>query len=535
MSQYYQRPVAFRVAAVFSDRMVLQRGKNIHVFGQALSGTQVTVTLQTPEGTCRVRTVAEDGKWLAVLPPQKACVDCAVTVESDGGERRVFRDVAIGEVWLAGGQSNMELELQNCQGGREELARPNCPNVRFYYTQKEPYFTREFFEKEDASGWQTFGPESARAWSAVGYFFAEKLSRDLGVTVGVIGCNWGGTSASAWMSREALAEDRELASYLEDYEAACAGISVEDQERAYDEYLAYHTEWDRKCGQMYLDNPDTQWCDVEAALGKCQWPGPMNCKNPFRPAGLYETMLSRVCPYSLAGFLFYQGESDDHKPRLYYKLLTRMIRQWREDFLDLRLPLLMVQLTMHRYSQDPDFGNWPLIREAQMDACDTVRNTGLAVIIDRGEFNNIHPLDKRTVGFRLELQALAQVYGEMTPEEACGPVYDGLEYGDGCILVRFRWGAGGLRTPEGQMPVGFEIAGRDRRYVPARAVIAGSKVRLSSPEITQPVYARYLWTNYGAVNLFGENGIPAAPFRTHRTDGSSAHLSHAQVQQIMET
>lgn len=540
MSQYYERPLAFRVRKVFSDHMVLQREKNIHVFGEGELGTKVQVTLILPDGTeASAVTVVEKEEWLAILPPQQAARDCVLKVEAyqkDSREKIAeisYTDVAIGEVWLAGGQSNMELELKDCKGGMDTLKQDQDPNVRFYYTQKNAYKDKAFYEAEERSGWQEFGEESARAWSAAGYYFARKISRELGdVMVGILGCNWGGTSASAWMSREALTEDRELSSYVEEFDQACAGQSVEEQEEAYDVFAAFHAEWDRKCGQLYVEKPDITWAEVEERLGPCQWPGPMNVKNPYRPAGLYECMLKRVCPYSMRGFLFYQGESDDHKPGMYYKLFTRMIRQWREDFLDGEMPFLMVQLTMHRYRYDADFKNWPVIREAQMDAFQTLKNTGIAVIIDKGEFNEIHPKDKLTVGERLALQALSEVYHTIEKKDAFGPVYQSCIYHPDCMELCFSYAEEGF-VSKGEI-TGFEIAGMDRQFTAAKAQISGNRILVSAPGVQNPRYVRYLWTNYGEVPLFGKNGLPLAPFRTSRRDEEKTELQKAKIQQIME-
>lgn len=583
MSQYYERPLAFRVASVFSDHMVLQREKNIHIFGEGKADTKVVVTLLFSDGEKITKaTETENGKWLAILPPQKAADGCKLIIDAyelgtyacEGEEIRggefagetksacqtasiTYSDVAIGEVWLAGGQSNMEFELQNCAGGLETLKSDGNPNVRFYYTPKESYKNQAFYEAEDKSCWQHFSKENARTWSAVGYYFADRLSKELeGITIGVIGCNWGGTSASAWMSREALLEDKELSSYIEEYEKACEGIPVKEQEEAYDTYFAFHTEWDKKCGQLYVENPNIQWSEVEEILGPCQWPGPMNVKNPFRPSGLYECMLQRVCPYSMRGFIYYQGESDDHKPRMYYKLFTRMIRQWREDFLDEEMPFLMTQLTMHRYQYDEDFKNWPIIREAQMDAYKTIKNTGIAVIIDCGEFNNIHPLDKFTVGKRLALQALAKVYHVIDEKDAFGPVYENCIYHEKEMEIRFKHVDEGFsvrsedadakcdvqeessqlkNTTNNMSQLGFEIAGRDKIFYPADVRIQDAHIFLSSQEVEKPLYARYLWTNYANVYLFGANGLPIAPFRTSKNDELTTKVASAKIQQIMET
>jgi len=540
MSQYYERPIEFRVASVFSNYMVLQRNKNINIFGEGVNGTEVCVTLIRSAGTeVSAKALVKNNKWMVVLPPQGADRDCVLKVKAHMagtgevlGEKK-FLSVDIGEVWLAGGQSNMELELQNCQGGKESLQQDRNPNVRFYYTQKNPYKNKAFFEAEERSGWQTFDCESARAWSAVGYYFGRKLSKDLeGVTVGIIGCNWGGTSASAWMSKEALLEDRDLSSYVEEFEAACGEQSVEAQEEAYDEYVKFHAAWEKNYEKLLREKPDTQWAEAEEIIGKCQWPGPMNVKNPYRPGGLYECMLQRVCPYSLKGFLFYQGESDDHKPHMYYKLFSRMIRQWREDFGDNSLPFLFVQLPMHKYEYDEDFKHWPLIREAQMDVYETVKNTGVAVIIDKGEFNNIHPLDKVSVGERLELQALVLVYSSLREEDAFGPLYKSCIYHENNIELLFDYAADGFEV-KGELS-GFEVAGADKNFVTAKASICGDRIFVSSPEVESPLYVRYLWTNYAEVSLFGKNGLPVAPFRTCRRDDKRDVVQTASIQQIME-
>ncbi len=531
MSQYYERPIAFRVRNVFSNHMVLQRGKNIRVFGECEDNTEVTVKLVLPDG-CEVvaEAIVKDNEWCAILPAQKACVGCEVEVEAintitkDTIATVKYEDVAIGEVWLAGGQSNMEFELKDCKGGMETLENDKDTNVRFYYTPKNPYKTKEFYEAEEGTCWQIFSKDNARNWSAVGYYFARKLSKDLGgVTVGVIGCNWGGTSASTWMSTQALREDVDLATYVEEYDVACEGKTLEEQEKAYDDYVKYHAEWEPKCGKLYEERPDITWGEVQEILGPCQYPGPMNAKNPYRPAGLWECMLTRVAPYTLGGVIYYQGESDDHKPQMYQKLLTRLISEWRELFKDLELPFLMTQLTMHKYQYDEDFMNWPIIREAQMNVHRTIKNTGIAVIIDKGEFNNIHPLDKLPVGERLELQALTYVYGLMDREEAYGPVYKACVCHGDSIEVLFDYANDGfvVKDKEGNVlsdkdTVGFEVAGQDKNFVKADVKIKGSKIIVSSDEVERPLYVRYLWTNFGEVNLFGKNNIPVAPFRNEK-------------------
>lgn len=522
-----------QVAAVFSSNMVLQREKKIRVFGEGRDGESVCVSLSlgSTELAWEVSEISK-GRWLVELPPQKACNGATLTVRC-GAFEKVMTNVAIGEVWLCGGQSNMEMELQNIQDGRKFLREDREPNVRFYYTQKKGYRNEDFYETERQMCWKEFSEQDAACWSGVGYLFGRELAAKLGVTVGLIGCNWGGTSASTWTSRESLLADREVSVYWTDYEQGNVGKTLAEQIAEYEAYEKNHAEWTKKQEACYREDPQMDWGTLQEKIGPCQWPGPMNARNPFRPAGLYECMLLRIAPYTLRGVLFYQGESDDHRPKLYYSLFTRLIAQWRKDFREQTLPFLFVQLPMHRYAADPDYKHWCLIREAQMDCFATVKGTGIAVAIDCGEFNEIHPKDKRPVAHRLYLQALQQVYGLADEAEAMGPMYRDYIVRGREIELCFDYAENGFKV-RGEEPCGFEIAGADKRFVPAKARIAGERIYVSSTAVEQPRYARYLWTNYGEVNLYGANGLPAAPFRTSREDETQAVEVKTEIQQVME-
>lgn len=497
----------FKVAAVFSNHMVLQRDKNIKVFGQGEDGAKVTVQFMGASYSTEVKQEA----WIVVIPPQTAGNGYEMTVNCNN-QKKTFNNIAIGEVWLAGGQSNMELELKDCKNGLEMLKQDQEPNVRFYYTQKNAHMNEDFYKSEEDSSWKLFNEEDARCWSAVGYIFGKKLAKELGVTVGIIGCNWGGSSASCWMSEKNLSEDKDLNTYLEEYKLAIGDKTEEEQIKEYQEYVEYHTAWNEKCTKLYTDNPAIEWSEVLELLGENKYPGPKSCINPMRPSGLYHCMVKRIAPYTLRGFIYYQGESDDHKPQMYQKLLTRLIREWREEWEDITLPFLLVQLPMHRYKLDPDYKHWCLIREAQMNTYQTVKNTGIAVALDCGEFNEIHPKDKIPVGERLALQALFQVYHKLNEKDAFGPIYRDYQYRDNKIELSFAYAEEGFKI-KGKAE-GFEIAGEDKNYVNADIQIDGSKIILSASEISKPMYARYCWTNYGEVTIFGQNGIPLAPFRT---------------------
>lgn len=244
----------------------------------------------------------------------------------------------------------------------------------------------------------------------------------------------------------------------------------------------------------------------------------MGPRSEYRPAGLYETMIQRIAPYTLAGFLYYQGEEDDKKPRSYYNLLSRLIRQWREDWHDDKLPFMIVQLPMFSNVGEENLTNWPLIREAQHRVYRTVKNTGLAVVLDKGEYSNIHPIDKQPVGERLALQAMYHAYGLDNEVRAFGPFYQSCYTLQSYIWLIFNHVRDGIICT-GEKPLGFEVAGQDKVFYPADSVqIQGNRVRLFSANVKEPVYARYNWRNYAEVNMFGKNGLPMAPFRTSMND-----------------
>lgn len=496
-------------AAVFSDNMVLQRDRNVRIFGKGDPGKSVYVSVpELNRGSSSV--IGTDGGWEALLSPMNACDRCSVEISS-GNDKIVFSNVAVGEVWLAGGQSNMEFELRNEKHGRESLAECGGENVRFYYTPKCGMNDDHLLAEEAKNGWAVPSEKNSELWSAVGYYFAKELSRKLRVTVGVIGCNLGGTSASAWMDRKYLECDSRLRPYIDEYDKACVGKTEAEMIAEYDEYTAYHSEWEKRMQKCYETDPAIKWDEVLKVCGENRYPGPMGCKNPMRPCGLYETMIRRVCPYTLAGFIYYQGESDDHRPDTYYYLMKALIENWRNDWRDDELPFIFVQLPMFKFEADPDWKNWAKIREAQMRVYKTVKNTGIAVALDCGEFNNIHPVDKTRVAHRLYLQAMYHVYGGMEELKAFPPIYRSYEVCGNSMLLKFEH-CDGFEV-RGKLN-GFELAGADGEFHTANAEIDGSMIRVSSERVERPESVRYLWTNYAEVTLFGRNGLPVPPFGT---------------------
>lgn len=528
----------FNVAAIFSNHCVLQREKPICIFGECKVEILIKVELMNCEGTviCENQTFSQKGSWKLFLPSVPAQENCRLKV-SCKDDFIEFCDISIGEVWLAGGQSNMEFELGNCTEGPKELEEEKAPNVRFYYTQKKAWKDDDFFESERNTSWQVWGDRWTKSWSAVGYFYAKKLAGELGVTVGVIGCNWGGTSASAWVDESNLEKDEDLKTYLDEYAEAEKGKSIEQQIKEFDDYEKFHAEWQKKCDALYKENPNIEWAEVQKIIGVCQWPGPKCCKNPFRPAGLYECMLQRVMPYSLKGFIYYQGESDDHKPNTYYKLFTTLIDKWRSDWNDDSLPFLYVQLPMHRYKQDKDFKNWCIIREAQLKVFKTIKNTGMICAADLGQFNDIHPKAKKVLAERMADLSLTSVYKAKSGEDSYAPIPCSSIVNGNSITITFENAEKGflIKSDEdellhykdleklqgNELPsdfTGFEAAGTDEVFSPCTFILGDEEtglntITLTSQKVKEIKYARYCWYNYGPVTIFSKSGIPLVPFR----------------------
>lgn len=501
----------FTKASVFSHHMVLQRDKAIPIWGTARPGAEICVTL---DGYTTTSTADKNGNWFLSLRARGAGGPYTLRMQSEGSVLQC-EDVYIGEVWLAGGQSNMEMALQDCKNGKREVADSQHPNIRFYNVPQCATADEQQAQWETQSSWQVCSPETSAHMSAVAYFFARQLAETQGVAIGIIDCYWGGTSISCWMSRAQLERTRAGQEYLTRY-AALVGDKTEEQYAA--EMAAYNAKYQAWCARVEArreENPDIRWVALNAECGVCPWPQPAGKDSPFRPAGLYETMLRRVCPYGLRGFLYYQGEEDIEHYATYADMMIYLIDQWRTDWQDDRLPFLFVQLPMYcsreEYEAHQDSKQLALLRDQQMKVCRTVAKTGLAVLTDCGEFDNIHPLDKQTVGFRLALQARKKVYGDEVAADA--PVFARAESNGKKMQVWFRHTEGCLNV-RGDMLEGFELADDNGVFYPARGNVTADYVTLECDAVPIPRYVRYAWTNFGLANLYGASGLPAAPFRT---------------------
>ena len=495
----------FEVAAMFSDHMVLQREKPVLIWGNGSDGKSVCVTMNGQSVTTKIA----DNQWQVEFEPMSAggpyVMECACDDECI-----TFTDVMVGEVWLAGGQSNMELELQNCDYAEEELKNANYDGIRFYNVVKKGVITDEVLRQQEASKWKVCKSEQAKDVSAVAYFCARRLHQELGVAIGVIGCYIGGTSATCWMDEATLMSEPESAGYVTDYDARIGNKTDEEYAAEMEEYNRQWKAWDDGVQEVRRQKPDATWEYINERVGACPWPQPAGRTSNYRPANPYHGMLERVIPYTLRGFWYYQGEEDSYKSEGYGVLMRLLINLWREKFRDASAPFILNQLPMYIAKGAEDDKCWAVLREQQALAAEQVPNTYMNVLIDCGEFDNIHPTDKQTVGGRMALLCLEHVYG--IPCNADAPVCQSVERRGNQTVVSFS--GEGLQVKGNQITL-FEVAGDDGVYHTAEAeLLSGCEVAVTCEEIADPKEIRYAFTNYGKVTLFGTNDLPAAPFRS---------------------
>jgi len=501
-----------RPASLFTNGAVLCRKKEIRVFGQVSEGLFVAVRLLNRNGELLAEgsVKEEGGQFLATLPPQETQTGCTLVMEA-GGERAEAKDVAIGEVFLAGGQSNMEMQLCNAEEGPDLIKTHRDDLLRFYNVPQQAIAGEAHDRAVAETRWHPIVPGEGGENSAVAYFFARKLREKMPeIPVGIIGCYWGGTSVTCWMEEDVLRSCAEGTRYLEEYQKSCAGKTMETWQKEDKVFWDTINAWNAAVADYQKSHPGAAWKEVEGACGPAPWNPPPGPGSPFRPAGLAETMIRVAAPAALTGILYYQGENDAGMTEKYDELMMLLIRAWREKFRDAELPFLFVQLPMWLDWDAEDLRNWAKIRLAQAKARDLTENTGMICLLDQGEYGNLHPVCKRPVGERLAELAGKMLYGggEVSPRALA------LRTEGNALAVSLSAPVG---TKDGQDPALLEIAGDDGCYVPARAEIRGRELILSADGIEKPVCARYAWIDWSdRVNLSGENGLPLEPFRLPR-------------------
>jgi sialate O-acetylesterase len=472
---------AVKLPALISDHMVLQQEMPVRVWGTADPGEAVRVQFQGQNVSATAR---PDGKWEVWLRPLTAAGPIEMTINN-----LVIHDVLVGEVWVGSGQSNMEWPLTNTRDRDAEIPAANHPLIRLF---KVKHTVADTPASDVEAKWEVCTPESIPRFSAVEYFFGRGLQQSLHVPMGLIESDWGGTPAQSWTSREALAAEPSLKFIGDAWEKTLADYPAARQR--YDQQLAT---WNQNAAKA-------------KAEGRTPPPrpgAPAGPGHPNTPAGLYNGMIAPLVPYRIRGVIWYQGESNASEAHAYKyrRLFSTMIQDWRNRWNEGDFPFLFVQLANFKSNQW-----WPVVRESQTETL-RLRNTGMAVTIDIGESNDIHPKNKQDVGRRLALSALHVAYGK--PVEYSGPMFHEATPEGSAMRVYFTH-ADGMQARGGGAIAGFTIAGTDGNFVPADAKIEGDTIVVSNAQVSVPVAVRYAWADDPVSNLVNQAGLPASPFRS---------------------
>lgn len=525
-----------RLNGIFKDNMVFQQGREIRVFGvvDVIEGNSVDVCIKNGSEVLTqgsTHEIYDDGFFFVVMPELDygGPYTLEVRANADSADAQVtINEVYIGEVWIAGGQSNMEYPL-----GRSEFASrvvTGCPetNLHYYFVPVADRYDDAQREAEINSKWVRINKDTCYDMSAVAFYFARRIEEYLAqnkpevseVHVGIIGCFWGGTSIACWQSVESLESTEAGRKFLSDFEDDYAEFLSEGEylKELY-EYKETAKTYEHKVQEILKDNPYKSYFDVEQQIGAGPWPPPVGPESERRPGALFEAMVLRLVPFNIKGVIFYQGEEDaDRHCNDYAEVFKSLIDEWREIFWDENLPFVFCQLPMYttrdRKYMGYDDMKWPKLRAQQQLVANTVHDTYMAVLSDCGEFDNVHPVDKKTPGERLATLALRFVYGfEELP--AIAPYVIDVRRGDG-VEVSFSGDFTNLNLQSvySTDESGFELAGDDKEFYPADAAVDfdGKTVLVSCKNVAEPCYVRYAFFSYGSANLISDTGLAAAPF-----------------------
>jgi len=496
-----------RLPKIFTDDMMLQRDMPVHVWGWADPGEAVSVTLA---GKSAKTKTSAGGTWSLELPAVKTGENLELTIQ--GNDILTLKNVIMGDLWVCSGQSNMEMGLGGCLGAEADIKTADLPKIRRIKFNHEQAGVPAL----DASvgTWQVCTPQTAPGFTAVGFYFARDILQKTGVPIGIIDNNWGGCNIEPWVAPEGLAMVAELKPQMTVRQEAIK---------------TYHTTRLPKA----LTELDA-WIALtrkQLASGAEITPSPVIPPHPGGEGwcGMYNAMLHPILPLPIKGALWYQGESNGGEGDTYYDKMHALIGGWRQLWKQGDFPFYFVQLaSFQAVSADPAGGDgWAKVREAQTKSL-TIPNTGMAVITDTvplTEKDDIHPKNKFDVGMRLARWALARDYGQKNLEVS-GPLFKAVKIEGGKARLAFDHTGAGLMVGKksgvaptteasGEKLKSFAIAGADKKWVWADAVIDGKTVTVSSPEVKEPVAVRYAFRmNPDGANLYNRDGLPASPFRT---------------------
>ncbi len=486
-----------RLPKIFGSNMVLQRDMAVPVWGWAAPGEAVTVSIAGQE----VKTTADtSGQWRVKLAPLAAPGPYTLTITAKNSV--TFTNVAVGEVWLCSGQSNMDFGMNQVIDSTNEIRQAKYPQVRlldlFYKTSAKP-------ETDLDVHWDVCQPETLgtggffnSGFTGVGYYFGRELHQELNVPIGLIKAAWGGTRIEPWTAPEGFALDPKFSDIVKRIQESTPRYkaAMKNTVPPMEKWLAQTR--DRLAQDKDVPPPPA-------------WPK-HELDDSGQPTGIYNGLIHPLAGFAMRGVIWYQGESNRDDGLLYTDRMRALIGGWRKIWGQGDFPFYFVQLAPFRYGDHPD---WLMVTwEAQARAL-SIPNTGMAVTTDLVEnIADIHPRNKKDVGHRLALQALAQTYGR-TNVIFSGPVFDSMKLKDGRAKLTFAHADGGLKSRDGK-PLGwFEIAGDDGKFVAATASISGTNnIVVWNSKVKKPMDVRFGWNQEAMPNLVNGAGLPASPFRT---------------------
>jgi len=498
-----------RLAALFSDHMVLQRDRPIVIWGWGTPEEKIQIDLADRSGQTQV---AQDGRWTCTLAPLAASSQ-PIELKVSAANTIQIKDILVGDVWLCSGQSNMEWGLGGCDAP-EDIQSANFPLIRHFGVEANFAATPQ----DNARGrWNICQPQNAPGFTAVGFYFARKVHQETGIPIGLLRSSVGGTNIECWMSQETLLNTPSLEPYAKMMRDSLSQYQ-RDLQAIVPEVEAWTTR-SREAIQAGMQVP------MPPAIPEFPFGEKM-----FRPrcVTLHNGMIHPLKHFPLKGVLWYQGENNAGNAAdglQYLEKKKAMLKDWREWFGDEDLPFYFVQLaSWQKPTNDPGLADgWALFRDAQRQ-CLSIPNTGMAVAIDVGDADDIHPKNKFDIGERLARWALANQYAK--PIEVSGPLFRSMEIDGKNAILHFDHVGSGLTAGRKsgreafqiteQIPLQrFAIAGQDRKWVWALARIEGETVVCTNPEVPNPVAVRYAMSmNPQDANLYNRDGLPASPFRT---------------------
>ncbi|TKG94612.1 sialate O-acetylesterase [Puteibacter caeruleilacunae] len=466
----------FQLAEVFGDHMVLQRRIPIKIWGKGQAGEKVTAEFNGKQAEA---VIDFNGKWMVTFPAMEAGGPFNLSVITKDAKVAV-NDILIGEVWVCSGQSNMAWRVDQSKHGKETIEEAGNSQIRLFNMKTIAWAGNKKWDAETLdkvnklqfyeSSWKLDSKESAAEFSAIGYYFGKKIQETLGVPVGLIHNAKGGSTTEAWIDRKTLEFDPVLVDVLSNWE-----------------HNDFVQEWARGRAQLNISNAKT----------KMQ-------RHPFHPAYLYESGIAQLTNMSIAGFLWYQGESNAHNVEFHEYMFPKLVESWRKAW-GKELPFYYVQLSsLNR----PTWGHF---RDSQRRLLNIIPNAGMAVSSDHGSKNNVHPTNKKPVGERLAAWALAQTYGQRIAYS--GPLFKSVVYTNGKAEIAFTHSEG-LTSSDAQELRTFELAGIDGIFYPAQAIIKKSKVIVECKEVSNPTMVRYGYEPFTKGNLVNKAGFPASTFTT---------------------